>query len=137
MILATVLTAYFVFLICQQTADIAQSRRLYTDSCIRRGMLSKHDIVRISHKRFSSIHYNGLPFYNEFTSCRFFLSSNGRLYKHEFHKGHKRVNFYSYSDALRVMYFTATKPQREYNRVYNVHVSFNTLTYTEPSFGSL
>ena len=106
MILATVLTAYFVLLICQQTSDIARSRRLYTASRIRRGMLSNSDMVEITRQRYAANQYHvGSEYVANFDllySCQYKLSKSNRLYQICIHRytGFKTAHFISRHDAI-------------------------------------
>lgn len=115
MILASILTCYFILLICQQRNDRLTSRGLYILFCIRRGMLSKREIVAVSrfwHTKRQYYGYNGLDgreWYNlSYISARFYLSSNGRLYREIFTNGHKSVQYYSYRNAIKEIQDIAT-----------------------------
>lgn len=86
-------------------------RRVNTASRIRTGRLSYRDIVSISQQMYTERHY-GLIWWrpgNVVATCRYYLSTNGRLYKRIVNPtGHTTVEFISFWDALNELrpYFT-------------------------------
>ena len=107
MILASILACYFILIIYCQSYDIQKSRFLYTQYCIRRGVLSKRDIVNITYQWHEKCH--SYKFFaghikdgdRQFISSRVYLSSNGRLYRDLFINGQNTVRFFSYSYMVR------------------------------------
>ena len=79
-------------------------RRINTRAKIRTGRLSYNDIVRISAKQFNDRQWLRGGFIR---SGRFYLSSNGRLYKRINNNGHTTIEFYSLSTAIfRVQFYS-------------------------------
>ena len=143
MILASILACYFILIVCQQASDIYKSRWLYILFCIRRGMLSKREIVGVSNFWHTKRQYYGvgspLVAIPKFASGRFYLSSNGRLYREIFTNGHKSVHFYSYRNAVKEIQDIATYsvyPQEINDRyTYDIIISSGSYTISWPVHG--
>ena len=141
MILASILAIYFVFIMYKQSNDLARMRRIAQDGRIRRGLLSYRDIVNISHQWHPDGHYyNRLARYwepsDQFVSCRYYLSTNGRLYHHHIIGGHKTIEFVSYcpaKESLRYLVYNKTSIFYTYKLMF----SFNTYTYTNQLSGGI
>lgn len=77
-------------------------RRIDTIRRIRQGLLSNADIVRLTHRRYTARHYGLMDFkpIDHIYSCRYHLSSTGRLYKYRLVNGYKSIDFISRYDAI-------------------------------------
>jgi hypothetical protein len=86
---------------------IASARKIYF------GLLSNNDIVAISHKRYSKHHY--IPRWDgTHESCRFYISSSGRLYKRIVNEGHTTVIYISRKWALLETRYTNDRHEVSY-----------------------
>ena len=105
--------------------------RIASTRTISAGLLSNNDIVAISHKRYTNHHYypafiNGqlvrhctddyryIDAYARTESCRFYLSSNGRLYKRIVKDGHSTVVYISRQWALTETKYTPAHHEVSY-----------------------
>jgi len=90
-----------MFVVQYITQSTHTLRRLNTASRIRTGRLSYRDIVSISHQRYTAKQwYPCLDNIRAEVSARFYLSSNGRLYKRIRINSHITVKYFSYQNAL-------------------------------------
>ena len=132
MILALILATYFILTISNQSTALRNSRRRYMLSCLRRGLLSKRDIVKVSHHYYRANEYysNCCATYRDtFVSGRAYLSANGRLYRHVVNNGHKRVEFYQFGMIREELIGHAafTPEYIRNNFTYNVSISSSTM----------
>ncbi len=79
-------------------------RQMILNKRIRRGELTRLDVVRISHKRYRAKDY-GLPFFwncteDKLVSCRYYLSDSQRLFKYIYIAGHRSVEYISLFEAI-------------------------------------
>ena len=131
----TILTALLLSLFAVQyiTQYNNALRRIYTAKLIRNKRLSNNDIIRISHKRYTINHFwlpGSIAGAGNNTSCRFYLSSNGRLYKRiTTPAGHKSVEFQSRGRALVDMKYTRYEAKILGNIDYNYMESSTPVNY--------
>lgn len=85
---------------------IASARKIHS------GLLSNADIVAISHKRYSKHIYISRS--DTLESCRFHLSSTGRLYKRIVNNGHFTVLYISRQWALAETKYTLDRHEVSY-----------------------
>lgn len=79
-------------------------RRISTRAKIRTGRLSYRDIITVSHRQFNESQYTHGSYLSP-RSGRFYLSSNGRLYKRIRNNGHIAVKYISLDNAKTITQF--------------------------------
>ncbi len=92
-LLLTLFSVQYATQYSRALSRIASARKIYS------GLLSNAEIVAISHKRYS-IHDYISHSRDRIESCRFYISSTGRLYKRIVNKGHSTVIYISRKWAL-------------------------------------
>ena len=90
-------------------------RRINTSARIRKGLISNLDIIAIFQQMYTKRHYTDIfrPWTDSelIVTCRYYLSSNGRLYRRILNaNGHIGIHFVSRDDALQEL--------RPYYRAY-------------------
>ncbi len=104
MITTMFLIFIFTMVFISQFVFRSGMRQIIMSKRIRLRELTRRDIVRISHKRYSVKDY-GLPFFwncteDKLVSCRYYLSDSQRLFKYIYIAGHRSVEYLSIFDAI-------------------------------------
>jgi hypothetical protein len=102
----------FVIAQISDSMSIQRLRRLDTACRIRLGLLSRCDIVRISHLRYTDRDFVYFPEISEYRSQRVYISTSDRLYRYCMSIDGQRYCDYISKTTARIQVMIETKAQK-------------------------